>query len=183
MGTDQAAYQSGKHYSENIIFLKCVFVFLLIAHWMPWALVTEDKLTWEWLSHQSLSLHAIHLRLWASRPKFCPQNEMKKKKNLALALTSYFAFSNCLPTWVFSVCLEELGPLNTNGYHNLHLWDVLTQVAKDQDCIFFFFFATKAYCMKVLSLNVMLERCAHAVLWSSVRSCTRGGLFLRWIVL
>lgn len=53
-----------------------VFVFLLIARWKPWALVTEDKLTWEWLSHQSLALRAVHLSLWASRPKFCPQSEV-----------------------------------------------------------------------------------------------------------
>lgn len=40
--------------------------------------VTEDKLTWEWLSHQSLSFCA-HLRLWATRPKFCHQSEFKKE--------------------------------------------------------------------------------------------------------
>lgn len=62
----------------------------------------------------------------------------EKKKYLALALTLYLACSHCVPTCIFPVCLEELGPLNTNGHHNLHLWEYLTQVAMDQGRIFFF---------------------------------------------
>lgn len=54
--------------------------------------------------------------------------DVKKKKkkgeinkNLALALTWYFVCSQSLPTCVFPACLQELGPLNTIGHHDLHL--------------------------------------------------------------
>lgn len=59
----KAGYYSGNFFfffsPPPLFFFFFSFVFLLIARWKPWALVTEDKLTWEWLSHQSLPLRSF----------------------------------------------------------------------------------------------------------------------------
>lgn len=133
---------------------------------MPWALVTEDKLTWEWLSHQSLSFCA-HLRLWATRPKFCHQSEFKKR-NLTLALTPCFACSNCLAICIFQACLRIGG---RGDFAPLRCASTSSQESRLPS---FIYFAAKAYCVKVLSLGMILEKCAHVALWSNGSSGTRA---------
>lgn len=177
MGTDQAAYQSGtlfrKHFFSEVclcLSTDCTLDALSTCDWrqINLGMIVTSKSFSPCYSFKTLGIETKVL-----------SSKWNEKISLWHSL-HILLFPIVCPLVFFSVCLEEFGPLNTNGHHNLHLWNVLTQVAKDQGCIFLFFFiATKAYCMKVLSLNVMLERCAHAVLWSSVRSCTRGGLFLR----
>lgn len=60
-------------------------------------------------------------------------------------MTSYLACSNCLPTCIFPVCLEKLGPLNANGHLNFHFCDVLSKVAKVQGIALVLFFVFLLY--------------------------------------
>lgn len=48
----------------------------------------NHKYIWKWLSHQSLLFWAIHLRLWAMRPKLCCQSEVNPSH---LGSSSFFS--------------------------------------------------------------------------------------------
>ena len=147
------------------VFCFFVFFFLLIACWTPWALVTEDKLTWEWLSHQSLSLNAIHLRLWAARPKFCPpQNRIKKNKKLSgFGIDSIFCLFR-LSDWLYFFQSAWRDWRSSQFPPFKKKTNVLSQVAKDQGCFFFpaivaqFDALTMSSCCSLVQCQIMYRQ-------------------------
>lgn len=139
MGTDQAAYQSRtlfrKHFFSEVCLCLSTDCTLDALSTCDWRQINLGMIVTSKSFSPCYSFKTGH---WDQ--SFVLKVKRRKKIYLALALTLYLACSHCVPTCIFPVCLEELGPLNTNGHHNLHLWEYLTQVAMDQGRIFFFFF-------------------------------------------
>lgn len=137
MGTDQAAYQSGtlfrKHFFSEVrlcLSTDCTLDALSTCDWrqINLGMIVTSKSFSPCYSFKTLGIETKVL-----------SSKWNEKISLWHSL-HILLFPIVCPLVFFSVCLEEFGPLNTNGHHNLHLWNVLTQVAKDQGCIFFFFF-------------------------------------------
>lgn len=70
---------------------------------MPWALVTEDKLTWEWLSHQSLSRHGSFKTLGAETKVWIIVWQQKIETGGFFLLCFYVLFCS---TFVVLICPE-----------------------------------------------------------------------------